>query len=205
MYTTASFTPITQTSIHFVSVPTISRQTLSQQEATTVHTIQSTMEYPPHAAHPQPIQFYQYRPDSESRHSATFTPLPQEQPIYPGQMMAFPPAHYTAPQYWQQPPMPHGHFIPQEVMTPNRSPTLTLSMPAPKLTMDHMRYLNSPTPPTPCLSVCPSTASSPPASTIYPTPTQAHGYFTLPARRFKEDLPVQSFDFEHNWEESTRE
>lgn len=168
-------------------------------------------QYQNQMAHSQ-IQFYQYRPESEHRHNAVFTPMPQEQPVYHGQPMPYPPAHYTAPQYWQQQPPPqmhHGYFTPQRVMTPNGSPPLTLSVPAPKVMMDlnghmdHVRYFNSPSPPTPCLSACPSTASSPPASSVQPTPTH-HGYFNLPIKHIKEDLQVQSFTLQESWEEPTR-
>lgn len=157
------------------------------------------------------LQFYQYRPESDARHNAVFTPMPAEQPVYQQQMLAYPPAHYTAPQYWQPPQMHRGHFTPQRVLTPNGSPPLTLSMPAPKLMidhaahMDHLRYFSSPSPPTPCLSACPSTASSPPASSIHQTPTHGHhGYFNLPIENFKEDLQVQSFALQDSWEEPTR-
>ena len=157
------------------------------------------------------IQFYQYRPESEHRHNAVFTPMPQEQPVYTQQMMAYPPPHYTAPQYWQQPAHMHrGHFTPQRVLTPNGSPPLTLSVPAHKAMvdfhgrMDHMRYFSSPSPPTPCLSACPSTVSSPPASSVHPTPTHARGYFNIPIEHSKEDLQVQNFILQDSWEEPTR-
>lgn len=155
------------------------------------------------------IQFYQYRPESEARHNAVFTPMPAEQqPVY-GQMMAYPQAHYTAPQYWQPQPQHVQHFTPQRVMTPNGSPPLTLSVPAPKIMMDHnghmdhVRYFNSPSPPTPSLSACPSTVSSPPASSMHATPTH-HGYFNLPIEHSKEDLQVQSFSLQDSWEEQTQ-
>lgn len=157
------------------------------------------------------IQFYEYRPESEHRHAAVFTPMAQEHhPMYHHQMMAYPPAHYTAPQYWQPPPQMHrAHFTPQRLMTPHGTPPLTLSVPAPKMLadrnahMEHMRYFNSPSPPTPCLSACPSTASSPPASSVYQTPTH-HGYFNLPIEHSKEDLQVQNFVLQDSWEEPTR-
>ncbi|KAK5076279.1 hypothetical protein LTR64_006243 [Lithohypha guttulata] len=157
------------------------------------------------------IQFYQYRPESEHRHAAVFTPMPQEhqQPVYHQHMMAYPPAHYTAPQYWQPPPqMQRGHFTPQRITTPHGSPPLTLSVPALKMMdysghMDHIRYFNSPSPPTPCLSACPSTASSPPASSFQHTPTH-HGYFNLPIKHTKEDLQVQNFILQETWEEPTQ-
>lgn len=168
------------------------------------------MEYHNQMAHSQ-IQFYQYRPESEHRHNALFTPMPQEQPMYHQQMVAYPPAHCTTPQYWQpQPQIQRGHFTPQRVMTPNGTPPLTLSVPAPKVMMDHnghmdhVRYFNSPSPPTPCLSVCPSTASSPPASSIQPTPTHSHGYFNIPIEHSKEDLQAQNFVLHESWEEPTR-
>lgn len=158
----------------------------------------------------QQIQFYQYRPDSEARHNAVFTPMPAEQPMY-GPMMAYPPAHYTAPQYWQPPqPMHRGHFTPHRVMTPNGSPPLTLSVPAPQIVvdqnghMDHGKFFHSASPPTPCLSACPSTVSSPPASSIQRTPTHVHGYFHLPIEHNKEDLQVQNFSLTESWEEPTR-
>ena len=157
------------------------------------------------------IQFYQYRPDSEHRHNAVFTPMPQEQqPVY-GHPMAYPSGHYTAPQYWQPPPpMQPGYFTPQRDMTSHGTPPLTLSVPAPKVMMDHngqmdhVRYFNSPSPPTPCLSACPSTASSPPASSAHQTPIHSHGYFHLPIEHSKEDLQVQNFILQESWEEPTR-
>lgn len=160
----------------------------------------------------QQIQFYQYRPESEHRHNAVFTPMPQEQPVYHGQMVPYPPAHYTAPQYWQPPPqMSQAHFTPQRgVMTPNGTPPLTLSMPAPKMIlehhayMDHVRYFNSPSPPTPCLSACPSTASSPPASSVQPTPTHRNSYFSIPIEHSKEDLQAQNFVLQESWDEPTQ-
>lgn len=174
------------------------------------------MDHYQHQMAQSQIQFYQYRPESEHRHNAVFTPMPQEQPVYhhPQHMMAYPPpAHYTAPQYWQPAPqhMHRGHFTPQRVLTPNGTPPLTLSVPAPKVMidqhghMDHMRYFNSPSPPTPCLSACPSTASSPPASSFHPTPTHSHhGYFNIPMKYKEEDLQAQHFILQDSWEEPTR-
>lgn len=95
-------------------------------------------------------------------------------------------------------------------MTPNGSPPLTLSVPAPKVMidhrghMDHVRYFNTPSPPTPCLSACPSTASSPPATSAQPTPTHSHSYFNLPIEHSKEDLQAQNFILQDSWEEPTQ-
>lgn len=157
------------------------------------------------------IQFYQYHPESEHRHNAVFTPMPQEQPVY-GQQMSYPAAHYTAPQYWQPPPVQQpGYFTPQRVMLPSGSPPLSLSVPAPKTMvdhqghqMDHLRYFNSPSPPTPGLSACPSTASSPPASSAHATPTHSHSYFNLPIEHSKEDLQAQNFLLQDTWDEPTQ-
>ena len=160
----------------------------------------------------QQIQFYQYRPDSDARHNAVFTPMPSEQPAF-NAMVGFPP-QYMAPQYWQAPP-PHfarAHFMPQQVMTPRASPPLTLAMPMamPKIILDHNgqmehgRYLESrhSSPPTPCLSACPSTASSPPASSVNQTPVHGAGYFNLPIEAIKEEMSVPFLD---EWSENGRE
>lgn len=156
----------------------------------------------------QQIQFYQYRPDSDARHNAVFTPMPAEQPIY-GQMVAYPPQ--VGPQYWQPVPqhMMRAHFTAHGQMTPGGSPPLTLAVPMPKIIVDqngqleHGHFLQSPTPPTPCLSVCPSTVSSPPASAIQQTPTH-HGYFNLPLESSKEDVQAHSIPLLDDWSESTR-
>lgn len=157
----------------------------------------------------QQIQFYQYRPESDSRHNALFTPMPIEQPMY-GPVMAYPVPQYSAPQYWQpQQQYVPGHFSAHRVMTPGGSP-LTLSMPMHKIVMDqngqldHGRFLNSPSPPTPCLSVCPSTVSSPPASAVQQTPTHGHGYFHLPIETTKDDVQVHGLPFMDDWSETHR-
>lgn len=161
-------------------------------------------------AYPMPsqqIQFYQYRPDSDARHNAVFTPMPAEQPVY-GPMMGYP--QHFAPQYWQPAPqhMVRAHFT-HGAMTPGGSPPLTLAMPMPKIIVDsngqleHGHYLHSPTPPTPCLSACPSAVSSPPASAIQQTPTH-HGYFNLPIETSKEDVQVHGLPLLDDWSESTR-
>ncbi|RVX67444.1 hypothetical protein B0A52_08797 [Exophiala mesophila] len=145
----------------------------------------------------QQIQFYQYRPDSDARHNAVFTPMPSEQPVY--SPMAHYPQHFMPPQYWPAPQFARGHFLPQHMMTPKASPPLTLSMPMPKIVydhngqMEHGHYLESrhSSPPTPCLSACPSTASSPPASSITQTPIHhmhSSGYFNLPIDQSKEEM-----------------
>ncbi|EXJ96078.1 hypothetical protein A1O1_01204 [Capronia coronata CBS 617.96] len=156
----------------------------------------------------QQIQFYQYRPDSDARHNAVFTPMPGEQPMF-SPMAAYPPQHYMAPQYWQAPAhFARAHFMPQQVMTPKASP-LTLAMPMPKFMvehngpMEHGHYHGSrhSSPPTPGLSVCPSTASSPPASSVHQTPVHGAGYFHhLPLEVSKEEM--QPLPFMEEWMES---
>ncbi|KIV77923.1 hypothetical protein PV11_09695 [Exophiala sideris] len=160
----------------------------------------------------QQIQFYQYRPDSEARHNAVFTPMPSEQPMY--SPMAGYPHHYMAPQYWQAPAHAHahfvrGHFMPQQMVHPGRpSPPLTLAMPMHKMYLDsqghmeHGHYLESrhSSPPTPCLSACPSTASSPPASSVNHTPVHAGGYFNLPIEPSKEEF--QPLPYLDEWSEN---
>lgn len=161
----------------------------------------------------QQIQFYQYRPDSDARHNAVFTPMPTEQPTY-SLMAGYPHPHhphqqYMAPQYWQAPPQfARVHYMPQQMMTPKASPPLTLAMPQPKIILDsngqmeHGRFLESrhSSPPTPCLSACPSTASSPPASSVHQTPVHGAGYFNLPIEASKEEM--QSVSFLDDWAES---
>ena len=150
----------------------------------------------------QQIQFYQYRPDSDARHNAVFTPMPTEQPTY-SPMASYPHPYphtpYPAPQYWHPPHFHHGHFVQPRVMSQNASPPLTLSMPMPKIMIDHQtsqmehflehRYSS---PPTPSLSACPSTASSPPASSTNVTPVHAPEYFHnhLPLESSKEEATL---------------
>ena len=127
------------------------------------------------------IQFYQYRPDSDARHNAIFTPMPQEQqPMYHHPMAYHQqqPVGYPAPQYWQPHhyAQPH-HYMPQRLMSQTASPPLTLTMPMQKGPMEHLMDQR---PPTPCLSACPSTASSPPASSVHHHTPIHPGYFTLP-------------------------
>ena len=141
----------------------------------------------------QQIQFYQYRPDSDARHNAVFTPMPTEQPVY-SPMVAYPHHAYAHPQYWHQPHyQPQPHFVPRP-MHQTQSPPLTLTMPMPRIVvdqrgqMDHLVQYRHSSPPTPSLSACPSTASSPPASTVHPTPTHGAGYFTLPIEQSKDEM-----------------
>jgi hypothetical protein len=164
---------------------------------------------------PQQIQIYHYQPDSDSRHNGMFTPHPQDQPIYGGlPMQSYPPVHghyYSAPPTWQHPPqyaqhVHYAHAHPGHIMTPRASPPLMMA--TPKIVVDQhpsmMHHLdtsflierNSPTPPTPSLSACPSTVSSPPASN-YQTPVHG-GYFgfNLPIEVQKDDLQTPLADLE---------
>lgn len=157
----------------------------------------------------QQIQFYQYRPDSDARHNAVFTPMPSEQPVY-SPMAGYPHPPYSAPQYWHPPQYhhPHGHFVPQRVMSQTASPPLTLTMPMPKIMIDQRGHMEQwvdhrlSSPPTPSLSACPSTASSPPSSSVNVTPVHAAGYFNLPLESSKEE-PTLTLPLMQDWSEST--
>jgi hypothetical protein len=164
---------------------------------------------------PQQIQIYHYQPDSDARHNGMFTPHPQDQPIYgalPMHGYQQVPSHYYPAPHWQHTPpqyAPQAHYAhPHQgrVMTPRASPPLMLA--TPKIVVDQhpsmMHHLdtgfmierNSPTPPTPSLSACPSTVSSPPASN-YHTPVHG-GYFgfNLPIEAQKDDLHIPFADLE---------
>ena len=152
----------------------------------------------------QQIQFYQYRPDSDARHNAVFTPMPTEQPVI-SPMAGYPhsqtPYHYS-PQYWHPPHYhPHSQFMPQRAMTQTASPPLTLTMPMPRYQMEHMMNHRQSSPPTPSLSACPSTASSPPASSFNVTPVHADGYFHLPLESSKEE-PTLTMPLMEEWTEA---
>lgn len=93
-------------------------------------------------------------------------------------------------------------------MSQTASPPLTLTMPMPKIMIDqkgqmeHLMDHRHSSPPTPSLSACPSTASSPPASSINVTPVHAPGYFNLPLESSKEE-PTPSLPLMEEWTEST--
>ncbi|RMD44305.1 hypothetical protein DV735_g913, partial [Chaetothyriales sp. CBS 134920] len=158
------------------------------------------------------IQFYQYRPDSDARHNAVFTPMPVEQQLY-SPMPGYPPHPQYPPQFWHHPQHYAPHFMPQRVMSQVPTPPLTLTMPMPKMMVEqagmmeplmdhHHQRLSSP--PTPSLSACPSTASSPPASTGNPTPIHhPAGYFglSLPLEASKDEMPA--FPLTDEWTEAT--
>ena len=162
----------------------------------------------PYAMASQQIQFYQYRPDSDARHNAVFTPMPTEQPVY-SPMPGYPPHPHYAPQYWHHPHHYHQHFVPQRVMSQAASPPLTLTMPMPKIMVDQKGHVEHfvdhrlSSPPTPSLSACPSTASSPPASSVNQTPIHPVGYFNLPLESSKEE--VLTLPLMEEWTESTGE
>lgn len=85
------------------------------------------------------------------------------------------------------------------VMSQTASPPLTLTMPMHKGQMEHLMDQR---PPTPCLSACPSTASSPPASSVHhQTPVHA-GYFQLPIEHSKE-IHTPMLPSMDEWTEST--
>ncbi len=151
----------------------------------------------------QPIQFYQYQPDSDARHNAVFTPMPSEQPIF-SPMTGYPHPHtpFPAPHYWHPAQFQHhGHFMPQRVMSQNISPPLTLTMPMARSQMEHLLEYRHSSPPTPSLSACPSTVSSPPASSVNVTPVHVPGYFQLPLESSKEE-PTLTLPLMEDWTES---
>jgi hypothetical protein len=98
----------------------------------------------------------------------------------------------------------------QQMMTPKASPPLTLAMPMPKIILDshgqmehgHLVESRHSSPPTPCLSACPSTASSPPASSVNQTPVHVAGYFQLPINMCKEEMSLPLYE---DWSENGRE
>jgi len=113
--------------------------------------------------------------------------------------MGYPQQGYPAPQYWQQPHYAQPqHYMPQRVMSQTASPPLTLTMPMQKGQMEHLMDQR---PPTPCLSACPSTASSPPASSVQQTPIGA-GYFHLPIEHSKDEI-LSSMPIMDDFSEST--
>ena len=82
-------------------------------------------------------------------------------------------------------------------------------MPMPKIFIEqkpHMEHFidhRMSTPPTPSLSACPSTASSPPASSVNQTPIHAAGYFHLPLESQKEEF--HGLPYTEEWSETTGE
>jgi len=162
---------------------------------------------------PQQMQFIHYQPNADPRHNGMYTPPPQDyQHGMPVQMHGY--AQVQAPCYpqqmWQHPAMYNprgGHFANHRVMTPVASPPPMGVAPRiivePQLdTSFIVESRHSPSPPTPSLSACPSTVSSPPASSVYQTPVCGGGYFSF-AIDPKDDSNVMSF-LEHEWSETSR-
>jgi len=162
----------------------------------------------------QQVQFIHYQPNPDPRQSGMFTPPPQEHHHgYSTPMHGYPhhQAPYFPPHMWAQypPKAPFGH---PRVMTPIASPPPMV--PAPKIVVEQpalgpldtkfiVESRHSPAPPTPSLSVCPSTVSSPPASSVYQTPTNGGGYFNFAIEPMKEETNAMSF-LEHEWSETSR-
>jgi hypothetical protein len=114
--------------------------------------------------------------------------------------MGYPQPSYPGPQYWQsQYPQTPYNMAPR-LMSQSASPPLTLTVPMQK---GHMEHLMDQRPPTPCLSACPSTASSPPASSVHQTPV-GPGFFSLPIE-FSKDEFVPSMPMMDDLSESTGE
>jgi hypothetical protein len=163
----------------------------------------------------QPVQFIHYQPNVDPRQSGMFTPPPHEQPSgYCTPMHGYPhgPAPGYPPQMWQPYP-PTAPFVHPRLMTPTASPPPVGV--APKIMVEQVPALgpldtkfivesrHSPSPPTPSLSACPSTVSSPPASSIYQTPVNGGGYFNLAAEPVKDEPNMMSF-LEQEWSETSR-
>jgi hypothetical protein len=91
------------------------------------------------------------------------------------------------------------------MMTQTASPPLTLTMSMPKIQMEHFMDHRLSSPPTPSLSACPSTASSPPASSVNVTPVHMGGYFHLPLESSKEEPALNGLPLMEEWTEATGE
>lgn len=174
----------------------------------------------PYAMPQQQVQFIHYQPNADPRQNGMFTPPPQDQQsgystMAHGYAQAQGPCY--PPQMWHHPVAypPRVPFVHPQVMTPTASPPPTAS--APKIVVDHMpptlgplntKFIvesrHSPSPPTPSLSACPSTVSSPPASSMYQTPITGAGYFNLAIEPSKDESNMMSF-LEQEWSETSRE
>ena len=155
-----------------------------------------------------PIQFYHYQPEAEAHHrqQAVFTPHPNDRQACKAPIPTYPPPYgmyYPQSQVWQQPPFqPQAHYAGHGMMTPTASPPATYF--APKIYVEQhspaLRQLDtnfivesrhSPSPPTPSLSACPSTISSPPCSVAFQTPVNG-GFFTIPSLEALEGVKDQT-------------
>lgn len=142
-----------------------------------------------------PLQFYHYQPDAEAPHrqQAVFTPQPNDRQACKAPVPTYPPLYgmyYSQSQVWQQPPFqPHAQYAGHGMMTPAASPPATyfgskiyVDQNSPALRQLETNFIvesrNSPSPPTPSLSACPSTISSPPSSSAFQTPVNG-GFFPI--------------------------
>ena len=141
-----------------------------------------------------PIQFYYYQPGTEAQHrqQAVFAPHPNDRQAGKATAPAYPPPYgmfYSPSQVWQHPPFQPGPYAGHGMVTPTTSPPAGYF--APKIYLDQhtpalqqletnfvVESRHSPTPPTPSLSACPSTISSPPSSGAFQTPVGG-GVFPL--------------------------
>ena len=142
-----------------------------------------------------PIQIYHYQPDAEAhRQQAVFTPHPNDRQVCKAPVPTYSPygIYYPQSQVWQQPPFqPQGPYAGHGMMTPAASPPATYFLPkicveqhSPTLRQLETNFIvesrHSPSPPTPSLSACTSTISSPPSSSSFQTPVNG-GFFTIPS------------------------
>jgi hypothetical protein len=155
-----------------------------------------------------PIQFYHYQPDAEAQHrqQAVFTPQPNDRQACKAPVPTYPPLYgmyYSQSQVWQQPPFqPHAQYAGHGMMTPTASPPATyfgskiyVDQNSPALRQLETNFIvesrNSPSPPTPSLSACPSTISSPPSSSAFQTPVNG-GFFPITSLEALEGAKDQS-------------
>lgn len=155
-----------------------------------------------------PIQFYHYQPDAEAPHrqQAVFTPQPNDRQACKAPVPTYPPQYgmyYSQSQVWQQPPFqPHAQYAGHGMMTPAASPPATyfgskiyVDQNSPALRQLETNFIvesrNSPSPPTPSLSACPSTISSPPSSSAFQTPVNG-GFYPIASLEALEGAKDQS-------------
>lgn len=174
----------------------------------------------PYAMPQQTVQFIHYQPCGDPRRTGMFTPPPQDQQSAYGPATTgypHPQGHCYPPHMWHHPAPypPRVPFIHPQVMTPSASPPPMAS--APKIVVEQLppslgpldtKFIvesrHSPSPPTPSLSACPSTVSSPPASSIYQTPVNGAGYFNFAIEPSKDESNMMAF-LEQEWSETSRE
>ena len=165
----------------------------------------------------QQVQFIHYQPNVDPRQSGMYTPPPQEHHSgYSTPVHGYPSHGAYYPQMWHHPVPypPKVPFLHPRMMTPTASPP-PMGF-APRIVVDQfppalgpldtkfiVESRHSPSPPTPSLSACPSTVSSPPASSVYQTPVNGGGYFNFAVESQKDENNMLAF-LEQEWSETSR-